>query len=360
MVDQLPDGLYFGLPDEVYHQQQRLSTSGIKNLLVSPMNFWATSWLNPNARGDDDDEPEWAIKGKAYHSRICEGKAVFNARYVVEIVPQDYPGALVKSDDLKNECKKLGLPVSGTKDVLSERLRSFGCQNLWVDIEQKYADANKGKTLIRREWLYDIEIGAACIEKHPTLSKCFIGGYPEVSVFWTAEIEVYDEATNDLSTVKIPMKCRMDFLKPGAITDLKTFANQQKKPIERAVFYDIAVRKYHIQAAVYYQGADAAAQFIKDDNVTVIGERPPEAWLKKCAETEKTFVFVHSQKGVAPVAVGNVMPRHLGLVSVGKAQVEESMRLYHKCMKQFGSDPWIMDRPMNEIDDMQIPGFATE
>lgn len=356
----LDDGIYFGLGEATYHAQNRLSTSGIKNLLVSPMNFWAPSWLNPNRRTDDDESPEWAIKGHAYHCRICEGKAAFNQRYVCEIAPADFPGALVKQDQLKAECKRLGLPVSGTKEALSDRLRQFGCQNVWADIEQKYADDNKDKTLMPREWLFDIEIGAACVEKHPTLSKCFQGGYPEVSVFWTATVEVFDEATGVLESVEIPMKCRFDYLKPAAITDLKTFANQQKKPIERAVFYDIAVRKYHIQAAVYYQGADAATQFIKDGKVTVIGERPSEGWLKKCAESEKTFVFVHSQKGIAPVAIGNIMPRHLGLVSVGKVQVEEAMRLYHSCMKKFGDAPWILDRPLNEIDDMQIPGFATE
>ena len=39
-------GIHFGLSDDVYHALPALSASGIKNLLVSPMVFWAESFLN--------------------------------------------------------------------------------------------------------------------------------------------------------------------------------------------------------------------------------------------------------------------------------------------------------------------------
>lgn len=353
----LNDGVYFGLSDEQYHSQERLSCSGIKNLLVSPMDFWIRSWLNPR-RKEDDDEPEWALKGRAYHKRICEGKGAFDRAYAKQIEPQDVPGSLVTQAQLKAECLRLGVPVSGTKDVLSDRLRQFGCQNIWDDIESAYIRNHVGQSLIPGDWLYDIELAAACVEKHPTLSKCFQGGYAEIAVLWTAEVE-----TNNGSGefIQIPMKAKFDYWKPQAIVDLKSFANKMRKPIDRAVYYDIAANKYHIQTAVYYGADDAARRLIGEGKVfAASGGIPPGHILDKYAANEKTFVFTHQQKGIAPVAVGNTMPRSLGIVSVGQAQVREAQQTFHDCLKIFGALPWIMDRPLQQIADTDIPMFASE
>ena len=351
------DGVYFGLSDESYHKEPRLSASGIKNLLVSPMDFWVRSWLNPQPK-DEDDQPEWALKGRGYHKRICEGKDAFYSAYAPELDPKDFPDALIKADQLKAACAALNLPVSGTKEVLSGRLREWGNQNIWDDIVANHATANKGKVIIPADWIYDIELGAACIEKHPTLSKCFQGGFPEVSIFWTADVESNDGSGE---VFQIPMKMRADYLKIAAIIDLKSFANQMKKPIDRAVYYDIAARKYHIQAAVYYEGTERAQELIHQNKVTVVsGPTPPADWLAKVGAADKTFAFVFQQKGIAPVACGYVMPRHLGLISVARAQVREAQQLFHDCQERFGDLPWIMDREMQEIGDTDVPQFATE
>ena len=44
----LEDGIYFDLDEDQYHAEERLSASGICNMLVSPPTFWANSWLNPD------------------------------------------------------------------------------------------------------------------------------------------------------------------------------------------------------------------------------------------------------------------------------------------------------------------------
>lgn len=352
----LPNGIYFGLKDDDYHAEPRLSASGIKNLLVSPMDFWARSWLNPNAK-DDDDEPEWAIKGRAYHARICEGKDAFYSRYVPEFTaPAD---CLRTAEDLKAECRAMELKLGGNKDELIERLLGAGCRKPILDVlADEYREANKGKSFLKPDWIYDIELAAACIEKHPTLSKCFTGGFPEVSILWTAEVEKNDGSGE---FIDVPMKMRCDYLKPGAIVDLKSFANKMKKPLDRAVYYDMASHRYHIQTTIYYDGLQVARGLIADNCVHVLsGPIPSDAWLEAVAKLEKQFVFVYQQKGPAPVAAGYVLPSHLGLISVGRAQVREAQHQFHECLGHYGTAPWIMDRALQQISDTDIPQFATE
>ena len=43
-----PPGIYFGMPDSEYHADPSLSNSGIKSLLVSALDFWTESPINPD------------------------------------------------------------------------------------------------------------------------------------------------------------------------------------------------------------------------------------------------------------------------------------------------------------------------
>lgn len=353
MIGQLPDGLYFSLSDDDYHGQQRLSASGIKNMVVSPANFWAESWMNPRKPEQDKD---WATFGRAAHKRICEGSTAFYNAYVPEITPEDIPGALVKNDALKAECVRLGLPVSGTKEAMSDRLRQFGCRMVWEDILKEYTALHQGKIMLPKGWLFDLEITAACAEADPIISKCFKGGVPEISVLWHAEVERRDGSGE---VIKVPMKSRVDYLKPQAIVEKKTYTNQMGKSIKRAITYEIAARRYPIGVALYYQAFDIIQQFIKEDRM--FGERPSKAWLDgvvKC--TDPQYVFVFFQKGAAPVITGWIMPRGLGLVSVANMEVQEAQIKFHDCMVKYGTDPWVMSSPLEIIGDGDIPLWGSD
>lgn len=350
-MNQLDDGLYLGLPDADYHAQQRLSASGIKNLLISPMNYWCDSWLNPRRRTEED--PDWAVFGKAQHMRICEGKAEFDKHYAPYLDPGDHPDALIKAEQLKDACRALNLPVSGTKEVLSARLREWGEQRIWDDLVAAHEHANQGKTFLSKQWLWDIEIAAACIEKDPILSKCFQGGVPEVSILWTEEFERPDGSGEIL---KVPMKSRMDYLKPKAIVDLKTYANQSGRSIKRAITYEIASRRYAVQAAVYYRAAAVAKAFASQNKI--VGTASP-AWIAAFTAAEEIqFVFVFLQKGTAAVSTGWIMPPYLGLISVAEVEVQQAQIMFHDCLKTFGADPWVVSRPLEMLGDGDVPVWS--
>lgn len=41
-------GIYFNMPEDEYHAQEGLSSTGIKEMLQSPTNFWFNSVYNLN------------------------------------------------------------------------------------------------------------------------------------------------------------------------------------------------------------------------------------------------------------------------------------------------------------------------
>jgi hypothetical protein len=348
-MTELPPGIYFGLDEAAYHAAPALSNSGIKNLLTSPMDFWARcAWLNP---AFETEEKDCFNLGKAYDTRITEGKDAFDAKYAGKIDPADYPDALVTADDLRGALADLGEKRGGNKAELIARIEEAGLGDavIWDRLVENHEIENDSKTLLSADLIRKIEIAAAMIEKHPQLSKAFTGGYPQVSIFWTCE------------ETGCPMKMRSDYLKTRAVVDLKTFANPFGKPIDRAVTYAMASYKYHIQAAVYQEGIAAAKAMFRAHGPSAInGEAPTPAWIESFAASEEhAFLFLFQQTGVAPVTRGYEFPKGL-VYDCGKVVVREMKETYMRCLKTFGADPWIDTTDIRLFDDSEFPVFITE
>lgn len=65
----IESGVYVGLPEEKYHADSALGSSGVKLLLQSPAKYWSNSPLNPDR--ENDDNPAFKF-GRAYHKLILE------------------------------------------------------------------------------------------------------------------------------------------------------------------------------------------------------------------------------------------------------------------------------------------------
>ncbi len=131
-------GIYFGMPDEVYHAIPALSSSGVKKLAASPMLFWAgSSWLSDKKRrreAEANGDKAHQTMGKAYHCRIMEGRAAFDSRFVVALDPADFPNALVKTDQIKaaiGAFKEMVpvKPCGARKDDLAAQLEQLRTDN---------------------------------------------------------------------------------------------------------------------------------------------------------------------------------------------------------------------------------------
>ncbi len=308
------------MPFADYLAVEALDFSLAKWMLASPLDCWVRSWMNPKR---EEAETQAMANGRAMHCRVIEPE-VFKTAYVPALDPADYPLAIRTVEDAKEACRRLDLKVSGRRDDLLERLRPHDDVQIWDDLVSDYGKEHSGAEFLSADQMTEIQTAAAMIEHHPQLSKCFKGGEPEVSVFWT------DEKTG------LPLKCRIDYLKPAVICEYKTFSNPYGKSAERAIMAAIAGGKYHIQAVFQKEG------------------------LRACGDTaEREFLWIFQQQGVAPIARGHILSEG-ALYQAATAQYRHCIESFAECLERFGADPWVDLTPIMHLDDQMVPVYATE
>lgn len=336
-------GIYFGMPDEQYHGALALSSSGIRNIRISTLDFWVDSILNP------EREPRDTVAlrdGRAYDKRIVEGKAAFDALYAPALDPAAHPNALRTNEQLAAVLVELGLKAtkSQRKSELIARLADVDpAAQVWDTIQREHEGKYPGREFLPAETVRRIELAAAMIDNHPQLRRAFTGGLPQVSVFWI------DEETG------VPLKCRFDYLKPLAIVDLKSFANINRIPVRRAIANAVANHAYHIQAALYLRGAFQARRFAAEGRVSGEVDR---GFIKSLAEQSDlhTFMFVFQQKGPAAVARGMVLGEG-SVLDVARIEIAEGMRKFAECWQSFGTDPWVDISDIDTFDHLEFPAY---
>jgi hypothetical protein len=303
--------------------------------------------LNPEHFEEEDSEARQI--GRAYHRRICEGRAAFAATYHAAIDPADYPGVLRTNEELCAAIARVGGPVKGIRGLrkaqLIEQLLSLDPQALvWDLLVAEHAARHAGKILLAAPIIHRIEVAATMIEAHPQLKKAFTGGAPEVSVFWV------DAETG------VPCKCRLDYIKPRAIVDLKSF-EPRGLPLDKAIARAVALYKYNIQAAFYLRGAEEARGLIAEGRV--FGDADPHLMRAIHDTNERTFLFVFQSKGVAPVARGKVLAPGT-VLDIGKIEVEQALYLWARCWEVFGSEPWVDVSDITTFEDTEFPAFLSD
>jgi hypothetical protein len=362
-------GIYFGMSDEVYHAIHACSTSGLKHLSVSSMDYWANSLLNPDR---EIEEKAHFNLGKAIHCFVLEGEQAYLDRYVVDIdkasfVDEEGKSILLETtDQIKARLAELGhKPVSkGLEDAtraarkedwITQLLEVDPDAPVWERMVTQFHGENLGKQFIDARTDHRIRIAAKMILAHPEIAKTVQGGYPEVAVFWFCPV------------TGTPMKCKFDYLKMRAIVDLKSFGNKGLKPIDRAIETAIANYRYNLQHVIYVEAAMEARHLIREHGTEAIHiedeARLPEItdWCFKWASQreEPGFIFVFQQMGVAPVTRGKIMPTGT-VFSVTKSRAEMLRRKWVESASTYGSDPWLDIVPIDEIEDEAIPLWATE
>lgn len=346
----MDDGVYFGLPFEAYLAEPRFSSHGVGQMSRSPYDFWARSWMNPNPV---DEESEFKDKGTAYHTRVVEGREKFMKLYAPELDKEAFAGRdlLVTMDDMKSVLRRFGLPLGGNKPDLVDRVRAVDPGALiWDSLIEDHAHIHRGKKLLPMKWIKEMEIAAANIENHPDLKQCFSGGYPEVSVFWTDEVEA-----GGGEIIPVKMKSRFDYVKPKAWLDLKSFGNVQGMRMKRAVAREFANRRYYVQVATYYRAADRARDLAQAGKVAGIDAGA----ALKLLTPDKTCIFVWQQT-VVPVALGRIYPRALQAVQIGEIELRDAQEAFARCVSTYGADPWVDQSPIEEADDNEFPAYLGE
>jgi hypothetical protein len=346
----LADGLYFGLNEDFYHSLPMVSAHDIKELLISPLDYWENSALNPTPDEEDEEESFARTLGKAYHARILEGKDVYGDRFAPKFIcPQ---GVLDKNDELKEACKKLGLAVGGKKQDLIDRLLAVDPTLQIKDVlEHDYMAEHTGKSFLDQKYLNRVERAAFMIEKHPQISKVFSGGYPEVTVIWTKD--------------GIRRRARLDFLKPAIIADLKSFANKNGLPIKEAIIKAIRFDEHYIQAETYIEAGHFASQFAREGKIyqgrdlwAIDYTEPlsPQAnFMRLLGEREEDLEFwwVFQQTGKAPVARTLLYNECVNMRAIAQHEIQEALNVYveHRERHGINGEPWVDATPPERLSD---------
>lgn len=350
---EIQPGIHFGLNEDIYHAIPALSSTGLKNVLISAPDFYFNSWLNPlrNEDQEDGEALEWRRFGKATHSRILEGKTRFDEDYVVEFIPPE--GCLKTKDDLKKYCDDNAIEnkTSWTKPKFIDAIKFAGHKPLiYDDAEAAYFRETGGKIQMTEKEMRRIEIAASMIEKHPELKHAFTGGIPEVSVIWEKD--------------GLPFKARLDYLKPRAIVDLKSFTNKRHKPIDMALHEAVANMKYHIQVALYIEAGREAIRYVRDNRITVYNPQrntPPDTFLAALQQSEgQEFYNVFQKKGGAPLARGKKFNANLNMMKCAEASIAQAITMFKHYSALYGTGVWVDDSSITDFEDALFPIWATE
>jgi hypothetical protein len=304
--------------------------------------------MNPE-RPPSPDSPA-KQKGRALHKLVLEGREAFVAAFATEPQPDAHPGCLVTLDDLKAKCRELGEPVSGTKAELAKRIKVKDAKAIIFDevLSTFHVMVERdGIEVVKPAAMREVLQAAASITLNPHLARAFQGGIPEVSVFWVDEHGV-------------PCKCRLDWLKPRTIVDIKKCANVRERPFDLAVLLAIAEYRYDISARHYLDGFQFLYRFAAEGRV--LGDCPLKpGWHARIAAPDAmrwTWVF-HQTEG-APVTKGlELLPASSALHRAAR-EIMQAKRTYLSCLEKFGTTQWVSDAPIETIDETDLPLWMRE
>jgi PDDEXK-like domain of unknown function (DUF3799) len=336
-------GVYFNLPAAEYHADPSLGSSDLKRLLQAPAVYWWRSHMNPERQPTPDSPSKQ--KGRALHKLVLEGDDAFASAFAEEPSAAGYPGALVSLDDLKAKCRELGEAVSGAKAELAKRIKAKDPKAIIFDdilAAFRVMVERDGIEVLKPDAMREVRQAAASITLNPHLARAFQGGIPEVSVYWRDEHG-------------IPCKCRLDWVKPRTIVDIKKCANIRERPFDLAVLLAIAEYRYDISARHYLDGYRYLYQFAAEGRV--FGDCPLKpGWHQRIATPEEmrwTWVL-HATEG-APVTKGLELLPGSSALNRAAREIVQAKQTYLACFQKYGTEQWVSDAPIETIDDTNLP-----
>lgn len=314
-------GIYFNLPEDVYHADPALGSTDVRKLLMSAPDYWWGSWMNPN-RPEDKDDTVARLRGRAIHKIVLEGEEPFLRLYAR------------RADDLPDAS-------ASEKTALTK--------------SEKARAAKEGKDLLHGADYDRAMITGAMISKNPHTADAFSltgMGRSEVSVFWTEHVKFGDK------TVPVPCKARFDKLRPRAIGDLKSIANIRGRDFPAACRYAISDWRYDIQVAHYMRGRAQVPAFIRAGKIGGGGGTKEDGEYLAAVAAAKSwaFVFVFFQSEGAPITWGTILsPENPMIAEISNRDRQFALERFVQFTRKFGTDMWVLAEPLAELDISEMP-----
>lgn len=371
-IEQLGDGLYLNLPANIYHGQRRLSSSRIKDILISPATFWARSWMNPDLIKPDKEHFK---VGDCYHTARLEPD-MLDARFVRAVEKADFPDAPTTQTAIKALLKEMGHPATKSGETVlgaALRLKEAGFDGDLYHIElDKQEQALNGRQIIKADDWAAIQKDMALLERNAEVNQFLKGGAAEVSFLWTQD--------------GVKFQVRFDYLAVRHWSDLKTFVNSKENSLNQCIINAIRFRRYYIQWHLYW----TAAEIIRTGDYPIFncGDVDCETGelsllpvisshlISEIRKQKKPFEawFIFQEKGGIPNLLarqieiyrqdGNAPDgktvQHSLLMQKAKIETDHAVKLFGQCMEIFGDEPWQSMEPVGTITDDDFPPWFLE
>lgn len=382
-------GIYFGMPDEIYHAIHAVSTSGLKHLSVSSMDYWANSVLNPDRDLDEDgnekDEKPHFNFGKAIHCFVLEGEDCYTARYAVDLDPADFKDepilfdtASIKSaigkfhervsvkpvggkQDLIDQLAALiaesglDIPIPDKVDGLKDSIRSFTTLapvKPWSKVTEGEGEDVTTRAAVKEDWIDQLlaldpeaRVWDRMVAEHRAANpgKLFVTARTDRRVRIAAKMILAHPEIKELvkggypevsifwycRATGVPMKARLDYLKLNQIVDLKSFGNRGGMPIDRAIERTIASYRYNLQHVIYDEAVEEAKRMVSERYEQAVFHCDKDV-NRDQIDTDARDAFSHelSQQEVTPEFVFIFQQTGVAPVTRGKRMPREGMGVF--------------------------------
>jgi hypothetical protein len=349
-------GIYFGVPEGKYHEDQSLGSTSLKELVIDPVEYQHER-LYPGV-----EKETMALKwGHAIHCRALEGRLSLAERFAIAPAVTDYKDALVTMDHLRSHCRLIGVKPGKKKEEAIAAIREFDKDVLiWDEIVAKFEADNAGRTIIPRDAIDHIEMAVRWMQRERKLAPVmkdgtFVAGASEVSIFYMEN--------------GVRLKARIDHLLSHAIIDLKSFRPFFKERAIEAAKKAVSRMRYDLQAGAYIKALRAAAKLYAEGRV--FNNPYPEEFLDTVfqalavAENDAhsddalKWVWVMIKASGAPQPVVGEFDLSSMIFKTAVADVENAIVTYRGLVEKFGPDQeWEPDLPAQKWGDTDWSPYA--
>lgn len=288
---QLPsEGIYFNMPSQKYFALPYFSRSAAQLVRFSGKQF-EYSLKNPV------EETDAMALGTAIHSMFLEPED-FNRAYIKEPSLADYADKeiLQTVEDLKPYLEVYGLKKSGKKEDLLNSVREYLDPNktiIWDDVKANFEHENflSGRKVLSDEDFKTLTDMREALKQYEQLPQTIENGRAEVVIIWK------DRETG------IMCKCRLDYVQPLAVTDVKSFSiKDMNTPLLEQLEKKTVWNFYNFQFAIYKEALEIAITAVNEGKAQVHGETDQE-WLKEFLKNPIKQFFILYVRTQAPYQI---------------------------------------------------------
>lgn len=350
------EGIYFGMPEDEYHNIPYFSRSVGENVLVDAEEAWHKSPRNPDLE-PQETTPQMEL-GKAIHCMMLEPE-IFRELYVKTPTPEDYQDKtiLTTTTDIADFLVRVGEKKSGLKAELISRAMPYldpKTHVLWDNVMEEFRRevAEHGRRVLSAS---DIEILSGIkksLDQREEIKSIISKGYSEVTVIWK------DSVTG------VMCKCRLDYVRPEAIGEVKSFSLKRKKNMYKAMCDEIVYERYNVQYVVYHDALEQVIESVNKGKAKVHGDVDPE-WLQKflaIPDKQFFFIFVRTQAPFQQKAIEMRKAFSQGAsknvyYEEGKNLFRIELNQYARCEQLYGDLPWREEKEVETLMDEHIPNI---